>query len=43
MLNSANPFLEDEFDFIIVDESHHSKADTYFSVIDILSQNNFLV
>jgi len=42
MLNSANPFLEDEFDFIIVDESHHSKADTYFSVIDYFEPEQLL-
>ena len=30
----GNPFLPNEFDFIVVDESHHGQAPTYKEVID---------
>lgn len=33
-LRSTNPFFSNEFDFIIVDESHHGQAPTYKNVID---------
>jgi superfamily II DNA or RNA helicase len=35
-------FFEDEFDFIIVDESHHSHAETYLPVIEYFKYEKLL-
>ncbi len=37
-----NPFFKDEFDYIIVDESHHSQADTYKEVIEYFEPKKLL-
>ncbi|XLQ20693.1 MAG: zinc-ribbon domain-containing protein [Candidatus Moraniibacteriota bacterium] len=41
-LRESNPFFKDEFDFIIVDESHHAQADTYKKVIEYFNPKKLL-
>ena len=41
-LRESNPFFEDEFDFIIVDESHHGQAPTYKEVIEYFNPKTLL-
>ena len=41
-LLNCNPFHEDEFDFIIVDESHHGQAPTFKEVIQYFKPKKLL-
>ncbi|PID52128.1 MAG: hypothetical protein CR972_03835, partial [Candidatus Moraniibacteriota bacterium] len=41
-LTNTNPFFADEFDFIIVDESHHGQAPTYKEVIQYFTPAKLL-
>lgn len=41
-LRETNPFFADEFDFVIVDESHHGQAPTYKEVINYFRPKKLL-
>ncbi|MEN8252171.1 MAG: integrase repeat-containing protein [Patescibacteria group bacterium] len=42
LCGEKNPFFEDEFDYVIVDESHHGQAPTYKEVIEYFTPKKLL-